>query len=317
MNDNLHIIVTSEKGTPRTLLWSKKRIVFMLLFGVFLFTSLATGSFFATRLYVSNNGLNEQVSTLSVKLETTKSSNTQFEKKICDLETLNSNQADKFKNEKKELLNTAISELNERSQLIETVMNNIGVKVKKSSSTDNSGGPFIAAKETSHDELLFKSDYYLKAIKNMPIGRPVPGVVTSRFGIRKDPKNGKKSHHYGVDFRGKSGSSIQSTADGIVVRASKNGSFGRYIKINHGNGYTSAFAHLKAYKVKKGDHVKRGQIIALVGSSGRSTGPHLHYELRLNGKPVNPSKFMQINKLTQKLEPKELTLTHKKKVTIH
>ncbi|MEN8189393.1 MAG: M23 family metallopeptidase [Thermodesulfobacteriota bacterium] len=297
MNDKLHIIITTEHGTPRTLLYSKKWFVYATLFTTILFSALATGSFLATKLYIKNTGLNNQVSTLNNQLEDSTSSNSRFASRIDELEILNTDQASQFKAEKEELLNTTVSELKERSQLIETVMNNIGVKIDKSQLGDNKGGPFIAAESGNYDDLLFKSDHYLEAIKTMPIGRPVPGRVTSRYGVRKDPVNGKKSHHYGVDFRGKSGTPVIATADGKVVRANNNGSFGRYVKINHGNGYTTAFAHLKEFKVKKGDRVKRGQVIALVGSSGRSTGPHLHYEIRRYKKPVSPVQFMAIDKL--------------------
>jgi len=100
-------------------------------------------------------------------------------------------------------------------------------------------------------------------------------------------------------MRGRNGQKIVATADGKVSRAFFNGSYGRYIEINHGNGYSTKFAHMKKILVKRGDTVKRGQAIGTVGSSGRSTGPHLHYEVCLNKKPLNPSKFMRVDKLSQ------------------
>jgi len=131
----------------------------------------------------------------------------------------------------------------------------------------------------------------------LPLGRPVPGDVTSRFGHRTDPINGKKGFHSGVDIRGRYGQKIMATADGIVTKSFINGSYGHYVEISHGNGYTTKFAHMKKRLVKRGEKVKRGQTIGTVGSSGRSTGPHLHYEICLNKKPLNPAKFMQVDKL--------------------
>ena len=127
--------------------------------------------------------------------------------------------------------------------------------------------------------------------------------MTSRFGKRKDPVNKKRGFHTGLDFRGKRGEKIYATADGIVKKAFNNGGYGKYILISHGNGYTTSFAHMQTFLVKKGDRVKRGQLIGLVGNSGRSTGPHLHYEINLNKKPVDPGKFMKFAKLLESDSP--------------
>jgi murein DD-endopeptidase MepM/ murein hydrolase activator NlpD len=86
-----------------------------------------------------------------------------------------------------------------------------------------------------------------------------------------------------------------------VVEAFKNGGYGNYVEIDHGNGYRTAYGHMQSYVVRKGETVKRGQIIGLVGSSGRSLGPHLHYEIRLNHNPVNPTKFMQVADISHTL----------------
>ncbi len=199
------------------------------------------------------------------------------------------------------LMSTAVSELHERSELIETVMGNIGVELKKSkkkSVSSNSGGPFIPATEQSYEELLKKTDKYLSTIRRMPLGKPVSGDISSGFGTRSDPLNSKKAIHEGVDIRGEQGERIRATAGGKVLQAFKNGSYGNYVKIDHGNGYQTIYAHLQNYLVKKGETVKQGQVIGQIGSSGRSTGPHLHYEILLNKNPVDPRKFMKVADLS-------------------
>jgi murein DD-endopeptidase MepM/ murein hydrolase activator NlpD len=202
-----------------------------------------------------------------------------------------------FKQERDLLLSTAVSELNERSDFIENVINDIGIKVKQSkgkTTQKNSGGPYIAAEEGTYDKLLYRADAYLKTIQGLPLGLPTKGRVTSWYGKRKDPLNGKSAHHSGIDFRGKKGDPVIATGEGKIVFAGSNGGFGKFVKIDHGNGYVTSFAHLHNYHVKKGDYVTRGQVIGLVGNSGRSTGPHLHYEILKKGKTVNPSKFMKV-----------------------
>ncbi len=220
---------------------------------------------------------------------------------IAALEKKNLVQEASFKQERDLLLSTAVSELNERSEFIENVISNIGIKVKQSKNKvtqKNSGGPYIAAEDGTYDSLLYRTDTYLKTIQALPLGKPTKGPVTSWYGKRKDPLNGKGAHHSGIDFRGKKGAPVIATAEGKVVFAGSNGGFGKFVKIDHGNGYISSFGYLHNYHVKKGDYVSRGQVIGLVGNSGRSTGAHLHYEVSYKGKSVNPSKFMKVANLT-------------------
>jgi len=209
------------------------------------------------------------------------------------------------------LMTTAVSDLKKRSELIESVMGTIGIKLKKTKSNsaqENSGGPFIADQESSYADLLQQVDTYLETIRTMPLGRPVKGPITSPFGKRTDPVNNKKAIHEGVDIRGTQGDRIKATARGKIIKAQKNGGYGNYVEIDHGNGYHTVFGHMQNYLVKKGEYVEQGQVIGQVGSTGRSTGPHLHYEIRLNNKPVNPSKFMKVSDLSH-----TLTITQKSK----
>lgn len=124
-------------------------------------------------------------------------------------------------------------------------------------------------------------------------GRPIKkGWMSSGYGKRIDPFNGKQAWHEGVDFAGKTGSPIIATASGVVIAAGKRYGYGLVVEVSHGNGITTRYAHCKKTLVKKGDLVTKGQILAEMGSSGRSTGPHVHYEVLKNGKPVNPLKYV-------------------------
>jgi murein DD-endopeptidase MepM/ murein hydrolase activator NlpD len=127
----------------------------------------------------------------------------------------------------------------------------------------------------------------------MPSGRPVEdGWLSSRYGKRNDPFTGKQDFHNGLDFAGKKGSEVIAVGDGVVSWAGKKSGYGYLIEINHGNGYATRYGHNQSHMVKVGDTVKKGQQIALMGSTGRSTGPHVHFEVLRNGKKVNPSSFI-------------------------
>jgi murein DD-endopeptidase MepM/ murein hydrolase activator NlpD len=125
-----------------------------------------------------------------------------------------------------------------------------------------------------------------------PTGWPVRrGWISSRYGERTDPFTGEKVHHSGLDFVGKRGSDVLSVASGVVIWASNKNGYGRTVEIDHGNGYQTRYAHNEAIQVKAGDHVSAGQVIALLGDSGRASAPHVHFEVLLNGNRVNPAKF--------------------------
>lgn len=124
-------------------------------------------------------------------------------------------------------------------------------------------------------------------------GRPVnKGWMSSRYGKRVDPINGKLAWHKGVDFAGKMGSDVVTVASGVVVYAGKRAGYGEMVEINHGAGYTTRYGHHKDLLVKVGDVVKKGQAIGLMGSSGRSTGPHVHFEVFKNGRVVDPASYI-------------------------
>lgn len=125
-------------------------------------------------------------------------------------------------------------------------------------------------------------------------GRPVLwGWVSSPYGRRVDPFSGKMGWHAGVDFAGKEDSDVVAVASGVVVYSGKRSGFGRLIEINHGDGYVTRYAHHKESKVGTGDVVKKGDQIAVMGSTGRSTGPHVHFEVLKNGRHQDPEKFVR------------------------
>ncbi|OUS40932.1 hypothetical protein A9R00_03510 [Oleispira antarctica] len=124
-------------------------------------------------------------------------------------------------------------------------------------------------------------------------GRPIRrGWMSSRYGKRTDPFNGRLAWHAGVDFAGKQGSDVVAVASGIVTWASNRYGYGKLVEINHGNGYKTRYAHGAEIKVNLGDVVRKGDVIALMGSSGRSTGPHVHFEVYKNGRTVDPAAYL-------------------------
>ncbi len=127
----------------------------------------------------------------------------------------------------------------------------------------------------------------------LPAGRPIAkGWQSSAYGIRNDPFTGKPEFHKGVDLAGKDGSEIMSVAAGVVTWSGKRYGYGNMVEVNHGNGYVTRYGHCKETLVKVGDTIKKGQLIARMGSTGRSTGPHVHFEVWVNGRTVDPGKYL-------------------------
>ena len=145
----------------------------------------------------------------------------------------------------------------------------------------------------SYDEIVTILDKEKKLRDCTPSIRPVTGgYLSSRFGRRMDPFSGRIAQHTGVDYRARTGTDVMCTADGVVTMAKKNGSFGLMIEVNHGFGFKTRYAHLSKMLVKRGTRVKRGEIIGLVGNTGRSTGSHLHYEVVFRKAHRNPLYYV-------------------------
>lgn len=145
---------------------------------------------------------------------------------------------------------------------------------------------------------LMALDHTLKGLRdqtvdlnNMPIRQ---GYITSSFGYRSDPFSGSTKFHGGIDFAGSEGTEIYSVADGVVVYAGPRSGFGNLVEIDHGDGMVTRYAHARAVAVRVGDLVSKDQLVAYMGSTGRSTGTHLHYEVLRNGKRINPASFIRL-----------------------
>nr|WP_216600118.1 M23 family metallopeptidase [Ruegeria sp. HKCCD7559] len=156
----------------------------------------------------------------------------------------------------------------------------------------------VSAEEARANTLLKQMDQlnlYRLAAEKAPFANPVHSAVrfTSGYGSRRDPKTGGRRMHNGVDFAGPQGTDIFATADGVVTHAGWQSGFGRLVKIKHAFGIETLYAHNTKINVKVGQRVSRGDHIADMGSTGRSTGTHLHYEVRVNGKPVNPMTYIK------------------------
>ena len=173
--------------------------------------------------------------------------------------------------------------------------------------TGGIGGPFIPVPRPSADAGAFERQLYrisltraqvdklTRTLSLVPYRKPVIGNVefSSGFGVRSDPFLGRPAMHTGLDFRASMGDPVRATANGKVVNAGWSGGYGRMVEIDHGNGLSTRYGHLSEIGVKIGQQISIGQVIGAVGSTGRSTGPHLHYETRIDGDAVDPQKFLR------------------------
>ena len=149
----------------------------------------------------------------------------------------------------------------------------------------------ITGNQVKHKLFQYLEDQKV-LLSSTPSIWPTKGWLSSRFGYRISPFTQRKEMHKGLDISTRLNTPIVAPADGIIIKTGWNGSFGRMISIRHGNGYITKYAHLNKILVKKGQAVKRGEKLGLVGQTGRSTGPHLHYEVHLKGVPVNPLRYI-------------------------
>jgi murein DD-endopeptidase MepM/ murein hydrolase activator NlpD len=180
-----------------------------------------------------------------------------------------------------------------------------GLPVELDTSEEAIGGPLVPvesglrfdASVRELDDALEKLEAVKAIARVAPIHNPAPGQsVSSSFGVRRDPFLRRPAMHAGIDFRAPVGTAIRSAGAGKVVSAGWNGGYGRMVEIEHGDGYTTRYAHMSKIEVKEGQMVDVGTIVGEAGSSGRSTGPHLHYEVRRNGAPVDPLRFLKAGK---------------------
>lgn len=189
--------------------------------------------------------------------------------------------------------------LDVRYQVTAAELNKLGIKPAQAGQPNGVGGPFESVANPTF-KALFNSWKKLDELQNdviaIPSDKPIRTEVTftSGFGVRDDPFHRGAAMHPGIDLAGSYGTPIYATADGTVSRAGwNNGGYGNMVELDHGRGITTRYGHMSAVLVREGDHVTRGEQIGRMGSTGRSTGNHLHYEVRIDGRPVNPIPFMK------------------------
>ncbi len=211
-----------------------------------------------------------------------------------------------------EILNKVEKISETEAQKIKDAISNINKSIKRQNKyynplaggkKDGSGGTFEPAPEVDNEELSKKMQdvflkiddlsYYREVLKSVPLGKPIWNYhLSSPFGHRSDPFNKKSAAHKGVDLAANKGNIVKVMADGKVTRSEWVNGYGNFLEIDHENGFKTKYAHLNKLYVKKGQKVKQGEQIAEVGSTGRSTGPHLHYEVIFNGTNVDPMAFI-------------------------
>ncbi len=185
-----------------------------------------------------------------------------------------------------------------------------GLGLKRGARPPATGGPFVPVRLPGEghgfDRALMRAaiaraeaEQLGHALLTVPVRKPLTGEIdlTSPFGIRTDPFLGVPAMHTGIDFRGEVGEPVRATAAGRVTNAGWSGGYGKMVEIDHGNGLATRYGHLSEIDVSVGDTVRAGQIIGRLGSTGRATGPHLHYETRIDGEPVDPQKFLNAGEM--------------------
>ena len=216
---------------------------------------------------------------------------------------------DQVENRQLAALNSYQDGMESRVRRLRGVINDLGLDMAQLEAAvprAAMGGPFVPVKLSADsgafDRQLYRInitraqvDRLNRTLALVPYRKPVIGEVefTSGFGVRSDPFLGRPAMHTGLDFRAAMGDPVRATANGKVVSAGWSGGYGRMVEIDHGNGLSTRYGHLSEIGVKIGDVVKIGQVIGEVGSTGRSTGPHLHYETRIDGEAVDPQKFLR------------------------
>jgi murein DD-endopeptidase MepM/ murein hydrolase activator NlpD len=193
-----------------------------------------------------------------------------------------------------------------KAQRMRGVLTDLGIDTKKIAPAPKpgTGGPFVAAlppfNATTFDRQLYsikiaraEIDQLTHSLVAIPVHKPVAGdEIMSGFGVRIDPFLSRPAMHTGLDFRAEVGDPVQVTANGTVTAAGWSGGYGKMVEVDHGNGFATRYGHLSEIDVKVGQQVKLGQSLGKVGTTGRSTGPHLHYETRIDGEAVDPQRFL-------------------------
>jgi len=218
----------------------------------------------------------------------------------------------KIESEQIDRIATLAEDADRQTDTIAQALEDVGLRLDLDGEEGKTGigGPYIPADDAGMfetrvrelDEALARLENAKLAANTMPIHNPARGFsISSSFGVRSDPLLGRPAMHSGTDFRAPSGAVVRAAGAGTVVKAGWNGGYGRMVEVDHGDGLTSRYAHMSQISVKVGDRLSRGDAVGKVGTSGRSTGPHLHYEVRRNNTAIDPMRFIQAGRKISKL----------------
>ncbi|MHB8790412.1 MAG: M23 family metallopeptidase [Desulfobulbaceae bacterium] len=297
-DERLHIIITGDAGEGRAFAVSKKFLRNLFMATLAISSILTSGSLACIHFLNQNRSLAAWTEELDNELAATTAELQAVQLDRDRLVTRYEANIFRLQQDRSNLLESSISRLDERSRIIQEIMEHVGIQVKMEEDPGYSGGPFIRTDEKYGEHLISRTDQYLEVLKSLPLGRPVPGAISSGYGKRIDPLIKESAFHPGLDFRGHRGDKIKAAADAVVKKVAYNGDYGRHVILSHGNGFETLYAHMQKALVKEGEKVQRGQAIGLVGSTGRSTGPHLHYGVRHKGKYVDPMKYIRVADLS-------------------
>lgn len=214
-----------------------------------------------------------------------------------------------IESEQIERINTLSENAYQTADALQEAVRAAGLPVDFDDEKDGVGGPYVPidnpalfeTKVRELDEALDTLERMKTEVRRLPIANPAPGrPVSSTFGVRKDPLLGTPALHSGMDFRAPTGTDARVTAAGTVIKAGWNGGYGRMVEVQHADGFTTRYGHMSKILVKVGDKLDVGDVVGKVGSTGRSTGPHLHYEVRQDGDALDPLRFLKAGKKISK-----------------
>jgi murein DD-endopeptidase MepM/ murein hydrolase activator NlpD len=216
---------------------------------------------------------------------------------------------DKLESKQASALSAMEENFDSKARRIRSVLSDLGInpgKAPPAPAAGAVGGPFVAPNLGSEEKIFERQLYRIhvsraqverltRTLADVPVRKPVTGEIdmSSGFGMRMDPFLRSPAMHTGLDMRGDTGDPVRATANGTVTTAGHNGGYGKMVEVDHGNGLATRYGHLSAIDVKVGDRVRIGQMIGKIGTTGRSTGPHLHYETRVEGEAVDPQKYLR------------------------
>ena len=273
MREYITIIIVHHEGKPPKTIRIRK--VYLKIFGILALVLVVSSifSYIANLKFLSEmQEIKAEKHKLAQEMETVASKKQEIEKE-------------------RELLNSKLKSLEGKLLSVEDYLSKRGVI--KGSLPVGGGSTNKVSYDLSYLQFLEKrADYLHTSIRNIPLGYPVYGRITSHIGWRKNPFGRGYEFHSGIDIYAPHGSKVRATADGVVEFAGWYGDYGKTVIIRHPSGYLTLYGHLSQIDVKEGQKIKAGDVVGRVGSTGRSTGPHLHYEVIKDNKPIDPSKFL-------------------------